>query len=99
MDFFEYLRTIPGPLRVADFASHARAMGLPDFKPPAPMSSFLTVPIRRRGDNIGSIHLAKRDPGQEFSQEDEETLAMFAAQAAIACKRVCDKSPLPLGEG
>ena len=83
MDFFEYLRTIPGPLRVADFASHARAMGLPDFEPPSPMSSFLTVPIRRRGDNIGSIHLAKRDPGQEFSQEDEETLAMFAAQAAI----------------
>ena len=48
-DFYEYLRTIPGPMRIADFASYAKAMGLPDFKPPAPMSSFLTVPIRRRG--------------------------------------------------
>ncbi len=81
-ELFEYLRTIQGPMRVADFALHARDMGLPDFKPPAPMSSFLTVPIRRRGDNLGSIHIAKRDPGQEFSQEDEETLAMFASQAA-----------------
>ena len=82
-DFYEYLRTIPGPMRIADFASYAKAMGLPDFKPPAPMSSFLTVPIRRRGDNIGNIHIANRDPGQEFSEEDEETLTMFAAQAAI----------------
>ena len=81
-ELFEYLRTIQGPMRVADFAVHARDMGLPDFKPPAPMSAFLTVPIRRRGDNLGSIHIAKRDPGQEFSQEDEETLAMFASQAA-----------------
>ena len=32
---------------------------------------------------MGSIHMAKRDPGQEFSQEDEETLAMFASQAAM----------------
>ena len=83
VELFEYLKTIQGPMRVADFAGHARAVGLPDFKPPAPMSAFLTVPIRRRGDNLGSIHIAKRDPGQEFSQEDEETLTMFASQAAI----------------
>ncbi len=83
MDLFEYLKTIPGPMRVADFAGHAKAMGLPDFRPPAPMSSFLTVRIRHRGDSMGSIHIARRDPGQEFSQEDEETLVMFASQAAM----------------
>ena len=83
MEFFEYLRTVPGPMRVADFAGHARSMGLPDFLPPAPMSSFLTVPIRRHGNEVGSIHIAKRDPGQEFSREDEETLVMFASQAAM----------------
>ena len=83
MALFEYLKTIPGPMRVSDFAGHARALGLPDFTPPAPMSSFLTVPIRYRGDNLGSIHIAKAEPGHEFNEEDEETLAMFASQAAM----------------
>ncbi len=82
-DFFEYLRTIPGPFRVADFAGHARSMGLPEFLPPAPMSAFLSVPIRHRGDEVGSIHVAKSVPGEEFSREDEETLVMFASQAAM----------------
>ncbi len=83
MDFFEYLRAIPGPLRVADFAGHARSMGLPEFLPPTPMTSFLSAPIRHRQDDVGSIHVAKGDAGQEFSREDEETLVMFASQAAL----------------
>ena len=83
MDFFTYLNALPDPMRVADFAVHARAMGLPDFKPPAPMSGLLTVPIRHRGDSMGNIHIAKRDAGEEFSEEDEETLVMFASQAAM----------------
>ena len=83
MEFFEYLRTVSGPLRVADFAEHTRALGLPDFLPPTPMISFLSVPIRHRGDEVGSIHIANGEPGREFSQEDEETLVMFASQAAM----------------
>ena len=82
-EIFEYVNSIPGPWRVADFAGHAKAMGLPEFRPPVPTSSFLTVPILHRGDRIGNINMGKRDPGQEFSREDEETLAMFAAQAAM----------------
>ena len=81
--FFEYLNAIPGPLRVADFAEHTRSIGLPEFLPPAPMTSFLTVPIRHRGDRVGNVHMAKGDQGQEFSREDEETLVMFASQAAL----------------
>ena len=84
MELYAYLRTIRGPMRVADFGVHARATGLPDFTPPVPMRAFLTVPIRHGRDDMGSIHIAKGDPGQEFSQEDEETLAMFASQAAMA---------------
>ena len=83
MEFFEYLRNVPGPLRVADFADHTRSMGLPDFLPPAPTSSLLTVPMRHRGDEVGSIHIANAEPGREFSREDEETLVMFASQAAM----------------
>ena len=33
--FSEYLSNLPGALRVRDFADHARAAGLPDFRPPA----------------------------------------------------------------
>ena len=32
---------------------------------------------------MGNIYLAQSDPGREFSQEDEETLVMFASQAAL----------------
>ena len=83
MDFFDYLRTVPGPLRVADFAGHVKALGLPDFLPPAPMSAFLSVPIRRGGDEAGRIHIAHAEPGREFTREDEETLTLFAAQTAV----------------
>ena len=83
VDFFAYLGTIPGPLRVADFAGHMRAMGLPEFLPPVPVSSFIMAPIRHRGDEVGSIYIANGEPGREFSQEDEDVLVMFASQAAL----------------
>ena len=81
--FFEYLSGLPGPLRVRDFAEHARSMGLPEFAPPAPVSSFIAAPIRHRGESVGNIHVAKSEPGLEFRQENEETLVMFASQAAL----------------
>ena len=85
---FEYLSSIPGPLRVPDFASHASLMGLPDFQVAVPVSSFLAVPIRHQGINVGNIHLGKEAPGEEFTQEDEETLVMFAAQVALVVANV-----------
>ena len=81
--FFQYLSGLPGPLRVRDFAGHVRSMGLPDFHPPAPVSSFLAAPLRHQGAAVGTINVARSDPGQEFSREDEETLVMFASQAAL----------------
>ena len=83
LQFFEYLSALPGPLRVADFAAHIRSLGLPEFRSPAPASSFLAVPIRHQGVSVGNIHVAKEEPGEEFSREDEETLVMFASQVAL----------------
>ena len=80
---FEYLTTIPGSLRVPDFVSYLRSQGLPEFRPPTQMSACLGPPIRHRGENVGHIYLAKSKPGQEFTREDEETLVMFASQAAL----------------
>ena len=80
--FFEYLSNIPGPLRVADFAVHTKSVGLPEFHPPAPVSSFLAAPIRHQGVGVGNIYVGSDEPGREFTQEDEETLVLFASQAA-----------------
>ena len=81
--FFEHLSNLPGPLRVGDFAGHMRALGLPELPLPVPVSSFLAAPIRHRGEGVGNINVAKSEPGTEFSREDEETLVMFASQAAL----------------
>ena len=84
---FEYLSRIPGPLRVPDLPGHIRSLGLPELVPPVPVSekvSFLAFPILHRGERTGSIFLAEKEREQEFTQEDEETLALFASQAAMA---------------
>ena len=49
---------------------------------------LLGAPIRHRGKNVGHIYLAKSEPGQEFTREDEETLVMFASQAALVIGNV-----------
>ena len=79
----DYINAFPGPLRIANFTSYMESVGLPEFRLPVPTGSFLTVPIRHRGDGIGRIHMSTKEPGQEFSREDEETLVMFASQAAL----------------
>ena len=76
------------PLRVPDFASYIRSQDLPEFRPPAQMSACLGAPIRHRGENVGNIYLAKSEPGQKFTREDEDTLVMFASQAALVIGNV-----------
>ncbi len=87
---FEYLITIPGPLRVPDLASYLRSQGLSEFHLPTEISvrAYLEAPIRHRGENVGNIYLGKSEPGQEFTREDEETLVMFASQAALVIGNV-----------
>ena len=84
LELFEYVNSMTKPWRVSDFVGHVSALGLPEFHPPVSTSSFLTVPIIHRSDKVGGIHLTHGDPGREFSPEDEDTLVMFAAQAALA---------------
>ena len=83
LELFAYLNSIPGPARVDDFPAHARELGLPEFAPPVPMIAYLSAPILHRGEKMGIIHIAKGEPGDVFSQTDEDTLVMFASQAAL----------------
>ena len=77
--FFDYVGSNQKPLRVRDFPSHARTLGLPEFPPD--LMSFLTAPIRHQGEHLGTIYLDEKEG--EYTQEDEETLVLFASQAAL----------------
>ena len=83
---YEYLDNISGPLRLGDLVGHIRSMGLPEFPtPPAAGSvmSFLASPVLHRSERVGNIYLAAKEGEGEFTREDEETLVMFASQAAM----------------
>ena len=81
-ELFSHFGQLPGPLRLEDFPSCASALDLPEFNL-LPVGAFLSAPIRHGGGNIGYIHLAQDRDGPEFSRTDEETLVLFAAQAAL----------------
>ena len=86
-EHFAYLGRMQGPLRVPDLLGHLRSLSLPELVPPLEVServAFLTFPVLHRGERVGSIFLAEKESGREFSEEDEETLALFASQAALA---------------
>ena len=82
---FDYLDSLSKPLRVPDLAGVLRSVGLPEFQPPEYVGkslSFLAAPVRHRGDRVGNIFVAGKEGG-DFTLQDEETLVMFASQAAM----------------
>ena len=86
LKIFNHLNSFQEPLRLPDLLGHIRSMGLPEFSPPMPVGStlpFLAAPVLHRGERVGNIFLAEEERGQEFTKEDEETLLMFASQAAM----------------
>ena len=82
-EFFRYLNDVPDPLRVNDLASYMESLGIVDWSPPVAIASLLVAPIRNKGVRLGSIYVTKGEAGSEFTREDEDTLVMFASQAAL----------------
>ena len=84
--FFERIGGFSEIVRVGDFHSYLRRLGLPEIQPPMDVNSpfpFLNAPITYMGQLTGVIYLADKESGQEFSSEDEETIVMFASQSAL----------------
>ena len=84
---FAYLSALSAPLRIPDLLGHIESLGLPALLPPVAVServSFLACPVSHLGERVGSIYLAEKEHGREFTGEDEETLTLFASQAAMA---------------
>jgi signal transduction histidine kinase len=69
-------------LRLAYLTRHPRASGFPPGHPP--MRALLAVPIIASGAILGNLYLTEKADGSAFSADDEETLARFATQAALA---------------
>ena len=82
---FESLTGLSEPLRVSDLVEHVRGLGFDGFSLPVPVGRvpFLAAHMRHRGTRVGHVFVADRDDGEEFSRADQETLVMFAAQAAL----------------
>ncbi|MCY3886914.1 MAG: response regulator [Chloroflexi bacterium] len=82
---FELLSDISEPLRLPDLVEYVQALGFPEFHIPLPVGSlrFLAAPMFHGGARVGHVFVGGNDDGAEFSRADEETLVMFASQAAL----------------
>ena len=85
-EVYEELSKDSTPLRLRDFQGFSRGLGLDEMGLPpsvSPMMSLLAAPIRHMGERVGNIFVGEKKGGKEFTPEDEETLVMFASQAAL----------------
>ena len=80
--FFNHLRDLPGPLRLTDLPAYIRSLGhAPDL---ALSKTFQAMPMRHRGVHVGAFFLGEKKGGLAFTADDEQTLVLFASQAAAA---------------
>ena len=85
-EIFERLGGVSEPLRIPDLVGYVRSLGFAEFSlplPAEPASPFLASQVFHGSERVGNIFLTGREDGREFSAEDEQTLVMFAAQAAL----------------
>jgi PAS domain-containing protein len=80
--FFEYLNALSGSLRGGELEDFTRSIGLLEFRSPVTFTALMGAPILHRRARVGNIYVGSDEPGREFTQEDEETLVLFASQAA-----------------
>ena len=79
---FEHFRDLDAPLRIADVPGHVRALGFcPDR---LPWGTFQGTPMRHGGRHVGNFYLVEKEGEAVFTDDDEELLVLFAAQAAVA---------------
>lgn len=79
---FAHLRDLPGPIRVSNLPDYVQAHGFSSEL--IPLRTFLAMPLRHHGDLVGTFFVGEKAGGLEFTIEDEETLEVFASQAASA---------------
>lgn len=79
---FEHLRELPGALRLPDVQDYVRSLG---FSPEVlPFGTFLGMPMRYGEQHVGNFFLSDKEGSEQFTDEDEDFLGLFASQAATA---------------
>ncbi|MDE0664835.1 MAG: response regulator [Acidimicrobiaceae bacterium] len=83
-EIFDLISCFDEPKRLDDFRGYLHDCGAPEWEPPFPTSdatAFLGAPVRHQGQLLGAVYVAEKSGG--FSAADEDTLVMFASQAAL----------------
>jgi signal transduction histidine kinase len=70
------------PIRLPDIKKHPDTFGFPPNHPP--MTSFLGVPIRVRGEVFGNLYLTNKTGEDEFTEMDQELSVGLASAAGVA---------------
>lgn len=70
------------PLRLENLSQHPASSGFPQHHPP--MTTFLGVPVRARGEVFGRLYLTEKINGEPFTDDDEVVVHALAAAAGIA---------------
>ena len=81
-ELWGFLKAVSQPLRLENFSAHLAGLGMPGH--PVMERSFLGMPVRHRGARVGLFYLLDKTGEGAFTEEDEETLALFTAQAGAA---------------
>lgn len=71
----------PSPVQLGNLGADPRSVGFSRNHPP--MTAFLAIPIRVRGEVFGDIYLCNAEQGT-FTDADEELLTAFAETAGTA---------------
>ncbi|SNS57001.1 GAF domain-containing sensor histidine kinase [Rhodococcoides kyotonense] len=72
----------PKAIRLSNLAAHPSSIGFPAHHPP--MTSFLGVPIRIRGEVFGNLYLTEKNGDREFTDDDEAVVQALASAAGTA---------------
>ena len=80
--FFEHLRDLAEPFRLADVPGYLTSLDLPVA--PWFTKTLQGAPMHHRGEHLGHFFLGDKENGETFTDEDEEIMVLFASQAAAA---------------
>ncbi|MEU8511706.1 GAF domain-containing sensor histidine kinase [Kitasatospora sp. NPDC048722] len=72
----------PRPLRCPMLSDHPASAGFPPGHPP--MTTFLGVPVRVRGEVFGNLYLTDKRGGLDFDADDEAVISTLAVAAGVA---------------
>ncbi len=78
--FLDCLKQLESPVRLDGMANHPEHAGLAAVHPTA--KTFLAAPICYGDEFVGTLYLAEKEGGQEFTEEDQAIATVLAAPAA-----------------